>query len=110
MTAVSNEQYAVYWIDLEPTKGAEMNKIRPSVVLSPNIVNSNLKTVIVAPITSKEHLFPTRVQVQVNGVHGWVVLDQMRGVDKRRLCNKIGRLSDEEIQTIKGVIKEMLVD
>lgn len=106
MTAVSNEQYAVYWVDLEPTKGAEMNKTRPCVVLSPNIVNSYLKTVIVAPITNKEHSFPTRVKIQ----YGWVVLDQIRGVDKRRLCDRLGRLSDEEIQAVKEVIKELLVD
>jgi mRNA interferase MazF len=107
----SIEQYSVYWVDLNPTKGAEINKIRPCVVISPLEMNENLRTIIIAPVTSRgREGYPTRTKVAVNDIDGWIVLDQIRSIDKTRLCDMIGNLSAEEIMAVKNIIKEMLVD
>lgn len=105
------DQYSVYWVDLNPTKGAEINKTRPCVVISPPEVNTHLKTIIIAPVTSQgRDGYPTRLKIDVDNITGWIVLDQIRAIDKTRLCDFIGNLSAEEIITLKGIVKEMLVD
>ncbi len=105
------DQYAVCWVDLNPTRGAEINKIRPCVVISPVEMNDYLRTIIIAPITSQAHEnYPTRVQMATGSVTGWIVLDQIRSVDKTRLCNMEGKLSQSAIESVKNVIREMLVD
>ena len=107
----SIEQYSVYWVDLNPTKGAEINKIRPCVVISPFEMNENLRTIIIAPVTSRgREGYPTSSKMAVNDIEGWIVLDQIRSIDKSRLCDMIGNLSTEEIMAVKNIIKEMLVD
>ena len=107
----SIEQYSVYWVDLNPTQGAEMNKTRPCVVISPIEMNEHLLTIIIAPITSRgRDGYPTRVKVSVNEVEGWIVLDQIRAIDKTRLREKIEILGTAEIVQVKKTIKEMLVD
>lgn len=104
------DQYTVCWVDLEPTKGTEINKIRPCVVISPNEMNHFLGTVIIAPITSQSHAYPMRVKMSSEKVTGGIVLDQIRAVDKRRLCNEAGKLEPAEIDHVKIVIRQMLVD
>lgn len=105
------EQYALYWVDLNPTRGAEMNKTRPCVVISPLEMNQYLRTIIIAPVTSQgKEGYPTRVKLVVKNITGWIVLDQIRAIDKTRLCEKIGDLNTEEITAIKSIIKEMLVE
>jgi mRNA interferase MazF len=105
------EQYTVYWVDLNPTRGAEINKVRPCVIISPNEMNDHLKTIIIAPVTNTgRDGYPTRVKIGVGNVTGWIVLDQIRAIDKTRLRDQISKLSDEDIADIKNIIKEMLVD
>ncbi|QDR81944.1 type II toxin-antitoxin system PemK/MazF family toxin [Sporomusa termitida] len=104
------EQYSVYWVDLNPTKGGEMNKVRPCVILSPTEANKYFLTVISAPITNTDLGLPTRCKIKVKNVTGFVALDQMRALDKTRFCDKAGSLRDAEIQIIKSIIKEYLVD
>ncbi|SEP31895.1 type II toxin-antitoxin system PemK/MazF family toxin [Propionispora vibrioides] len=105
------DQYAVYWVDLNPTGGAELNKVRPCVVISPPEMNDHLRTIIIAPVTSQgREGYPTRTKMQVGSVTGWIVLDQIRAIDKNRLCDRVGRLSEEEIALVKEIIREMLVD
>ena len=105
------DQYSVYWVDLNPTQGAEINKTRPCVVVSPLEMNQHLRTIIIAPITNRgREGYPTRVKILVNEITGWIVLDQLRAIDKTRLRQKIGDLSMEEISEVKSIIKEMLVD
>lgn len=105
------DQYSVFWVDLNPTKGAEISKIRPCVVISPPEMNAHLRTIILAPVTSRgRDNYPTRVKITIDEVDGWIVLDQIRAVDKTRLCKKVGHLSDENVAAIKDIIKEMLVD
>lgn len=104
------EQYEVYLINLDPTTGHEIKKTRPCVVISPDEMNRNIQTVIIAPMTTKSHDYPTRVRLTFQGKTGWIVLDQIRTVDKKRLARKLGRISDKVTEKVKVVIKEMLVD
>lgn len=103
-------QYEVFLINLDPTIGHEIKKTRPCVIISPDEINRNIQTIIIAPMTTKSHDYPTRVVVKFQGTSGWVVLDQIRTVDKRRLVKKLGRITRSEIEKVKSVIKEMLVD
>ena len=103
-------QYEVYLINLDPTFGHEISKVRPGVVISPDEMNESLGTVIIAPLTSVSKPYPTRVPSRVQGRDGWVVLDQIRTVDKRRLLRRIDALDAKAAGAVKGVLKEMLVD
>jgi mRNA interferase MazF len=103
-------QYDVYLINLNPTIGREIKKTRPCLVISPDEINDNLQTVTIAPMTTKSHDYPTRVRVDFQDRTGWIVLDQIRTVDKKRLSKKLGSIDKKTIQKVKAVIKEMLVD
>ncbi len=103
-------QYDVYLINLDPTIGHEIQKSRPCVVISPDEMNRNIQTVIIAPMTTKSHNYPTRVECKFDKKDVWVVLDQIRTVDKSRLIKKLGSLDEDTVVKIKGIIKEMLVD
>ena len=102
------KQYSVYWIELDPTKGSEVNKTRPCVILSPDEMNQFIKTVIVAPLTHTFKTYPSRVICEVANQKGSLMLDQIRTVDKLRIGNLIGRLNSKEITEIKFVINQML--
>ena len=103
-------QYDVYLINLDPTIGHEIKKKRPCLIISPDEMNDNLQTVIVAPMTTKSHDYPSRIKVDFQNKTGWIVLDQMRTIDKRRLTRKLGEVDKKTVQKVKSVIKEMLVD
>ena len=87
------KQFDVFLITLNPTRGREINKTRPCLVISPNEMNNNISTVIVAPMTSKGRNYPTRVSCIFQGINGQIVLDQIRTVDKLRLIKKLGTIS-----------------
>jgi mRNA interferase MazF len=103
-------QYEIYWVDLDPTRGSEIQKVRPCVIISPNEMNHNINTVIVAPLTSTSKNYPTRILIEFDGREGSIVLDQIRCIDKSRLIKKAGELSEDKISDVKLVIKKMLVD
>jgi mRNA interferase MazF len=103
-------QYRVYLVNLDPTIGHEIKKTRPCLVISPDEMNDHLSTVIIAPMTTKSHKYPTRVKLRFLGKDGWIVLDQERTVDRRRLVKEVGRIDARTVQAVKAVIKEMLVD
>ena len=103
-------QYDVYLINLDPAIGHEIKKTRPCLILSPDEMNDNLRTVTIAPMTTKTHDYPTRVSVDFQEKKGWIVLDQMRTVDKKRLTRRLGTIDKRTIQRVKAVIREMLVD
>jgi mRNA interferase MazF len=86
-------RFDVYLVALDPTQGHEIKKTRPCVIVSPDESNRTLATVIVAPMTTKGHDYPTRVPCDFQGRIGEVVLDQLRVVDKKRLVKRLGRLS-----------------
>ncbi len=104
------KQYEVYLINLDPTIGHEIQKTRPCLVLSPDEMNNNIRTVIIAPMTTKSHAYPTRIPVRFDKKSGWIVLDQIRTVDKARFVKRLGRISSREIAAVKDIIKQMLVD
>ena len=90
--------------------GSEIKKTRPCVIISPDEMNKHLKTVTLAPMTSSSRPYPTRVEVNQNGQPGWIVLDQIRTVDKLRIVKKFESLTEREIRQCKRVIKETFVD
>lgn len=104
------KQYSIYWINLDPTRGSEINKTRPGVVISPDVSNKFLSTVIIAPLTSTIKNFPMRFEVSLNGKKGQVALDQIRSIDKVRLLNKAGSLNSKEIKTLRKILREYLTE
>ncbi|WP_314848288.1 type II toxin-antitoxin system PemK/MazF family toxin [Treponema lecithinolyticum] len=103
-------QYEVYLVSLDPTIAHEICKTRPCLIISPDEMNAAIRTVIVAPMTTKSRAYPTRVPVQFAGKKGWIVLDQIRTVDTVRLIKKLGKITVAQAAKVKAVIKEMLVD
>lgn len=104
------KQYEIYLVNLDPTIGHEIKKVRPCVIVSPDEMNKHIETVIIAPMTSHSRAYPTRVSIRFKGKDGWIVLDQIRTVDKKRLIKKNGRLDQDTVRNVKAVIQEMLVD
>jgi len=78
--------------------------------VSPDEMNRHLRTVIIAPMTTKSRSYPTRVRVKQKDESGWVIIDQLRTIDKQRIIKILGQLSPVEINKTKSIIKEMLVD
>ncbi|MDP3441644.1 MAG: type II toxin-antitoxin system PemK/MazF family toxin [Ignavibacteria bacterium] len=103
-------QYEVVLLNLEPTIGSEMKKTRPCVVLSPNEMNKYLQTIVIAPLTSSSKPYPTRIEITQEVIKGWIVLDQIRTVDRIRIIKSLGYLTVKEIDNVKSVIKETYVD
>ncbi|HPD17518.1 MAG TPA: type II toxin-antitoxin system PemK/MazF family toxin [Planctomycetota bacterium] len=87
------QRFDVFLVALDPTLGSEIKKTRPCLVVSPDEMNRHLATVIVAPMTTKGHPYPTRVLCNFQGKDGQVALDQLRTVDKARLVRRLGRVS-----------------
>ncbi len=103
-------QYDIVLVNLDPTIGSELKKTRPCIVLSPNEMNRYLQTIVIAPMTSSSKPYPTRVEVQQTKTIGWVVIDQIRTIDRARIVKKFGTLSEPEIEKVKSVIQETFVD
>ena len=103
-------QYEVFLVSLDPTIGREIKKSRPCLIISPNEMNNSLGTVIIAPMTTQDHKFPTRVELTFEKKKGWIVLDQIRSIDKTRLIKKLGKIDSSSIKKVKSVISEMLVE
>lgn len=104
------KQYQIVLVNLDPTIGKEIKKTRPCVIISPNEMNKYLQTVVVAPMISKSKSYPTRIETFHNNTSGWVVIDQIRTIDKARISKVLGKLSEAETEKIKLVIKETFVD
>jgi mRNA interferase MazF len=103
-------QYQIVLVNLDPTVGSEIKKTRPCVIISPDEMNRHLQTIIIAPITSQSRKYPTRIQVKHDQKTGWVVLDQIRTIDKQRVLKVLDKLSIKEISAVKSIIKEIFVD
>jgi len=104
------KQYEVYLIDLDPTIGHEIKKTRPGLVISPDEMNENIGTIIIAPMTTKSHNYPSRVKVNFMKKNGWIILDQIRCIDKSRLIKKLGKIKETEVVSVKQVLNEMLIE
>jgi mRNA interferase MazF len=95
-------RFDVFLVSLDPTIGSEINKTRPCVIVSPDEMNRHVRTVVVAPMTTKGADYPSRVKLAFRGKNGRVVLDQIRTVDKSRLVKKLGMLSEQTGKTISS--------
>ncbi len=104
------KQYDVYWVNLDPTIDSEIKKIRPCVVISPNVSNKLLQTILIAPLTSMLRDLPMRLLIELNGKTGSICLDQVRCVDKTRLSKKMTSLTQSDVEALKALLKEYLVD
>ncbi len=100
-------RFEVYLINLDPTIGSEIKKTRPCLIVSPDEINHNIRTVIVAPLTTKGHAYPSRVPCRFKGKKGQVVLDQIRAVDRSRLIKKLGRIDGKTAAVVLDVLREM---
>jgi mRNA interferase MazF len=101
------KRFEVYLINLDPTVGSEIQKTRPCLVVSPDEMNRFIRTVIIAPMTTKGTSYPTRVTCKFQGKQGQVVLDQIRTVDKTRLVRRLGRINKQTQAEVLSVLSEM---
>lgn len=104
------KQYQIILVNLDPTIGSEIKKTRPCVVISPNEMNKYLNTIVIAPMTTSSKNYPTRIKIKHDNKTGYVVLDQIRTVDKRRIVKILGQLTNAETRNLKSVLKETYVD
>jgi len=104
------KQYQIVLVNLDPTVGSEIKKTRPCVIVSPDEMNKYLRTIIVAPMTTTSRRYPTRIEVKRKNKTGWIVIDQIRTIDKQRVIKILDSLSNKEVIETKSIIKETFVD
>ena len=104
------KQYQIILVNLEPAVGSEIKKTRPCVVISPDEMNNHLRTVVIAPMTTSSKNYPTRIEIKHDNKTGWIILDQIRTIDKHRIIKDLGTLSRPEIRELKSVMKETYID
>ncbi len=100
-------RFEVYLVALDPTLGSEIKKTRPCLIISPDEMNHNIRTIIVAPMTTKGRNYPTRINCTFKGKSGQIVLDQIRTVDKCRLIKKLGSISTSTQKHVLTVLNEI---
>jgi mRNA interferase MazF len=108
--AVVARRFDVFLVNLDPTVGSEIRKTRPCVVIAPDQMNEHLRTVMVAPMTTKGLLYPSRVPCTFQGKKGQVVLDQVRTVDAVRLVRRLGRLTSAQSKSVLAVLQAMFAE
>ena len=106
------KQYNLHIVNLDPTVGAEMKKTRPCLIVSPDEINLYLRTVIIVPLTSTQRGLPTRILIKATEKSGlsndsYAALDQLKTVDKSRLSEPIGEISESEKRAVSDILKEM---
>lgn len=97
----------IWLVSLDPTLGSEIEKTRPCLVVSPDDLNLYLRTIIVAPMTTSERSYPSRIRITFGGTQGQVALDQMRAVDRLRLIKRLGIVAEKTAQAVSSVLQEM---
>ena len=97
----------VFLVALDPTRGSEIRKTRPCVVVSPDELNGSLRTVIVAPLTTGGPRYPFRVPCRFANKSGQIVVDQLRTIDRERLVRDLGRLSSPTLSRVLATLAEM---
>ena len=100
----------IWLVNLDPTVGSEIRKTRPCVVVSPAEMHDHLRTVIVAPMSTKSRGAPFRISVTHNSKKGLILLDQMRAVDKARLVKKLGAVSPKTLTEALGTLQEVFTE
>ena len=110
MDVVTEERVSrgdIFLVSLNPTRGSEIRKTRPCVVVSPDELNAHLRTFIVAPLTTGGHPYPFRVRCRFENKDGQVVADQLRAVDQDRLVKQLGRLPESTLNELLRVLQAM---
>ena len=100
----------VYLVSLDPTMGQEIKKTRPCVIVSPDELNAHLATFIVAPMTTGGHPYPFRIPCRFQRKDGFIVIDQLRTVDGRRLVRRLGKVHPTTLQKVLETLQEMFAD
>jgi mRNA interferase MazF len=103
------KRFDVYLVNLDPTIGKEIKKTRPALIISPDEMNTNISTIIIAPMTTKGRPYPSRVLCKFQGKDGQISLDQIRTVDKTRLVKKLGRIDKNTSDKVLSVLQEMFL-
>jgi mRNA interferase MazF len=103
------KRFDVYLVNLDPTIGKEIKKTRPALIISPDEMNTNISTIIIAPMTTKGRPYPSRVLCKFQGKDGQIILDQIRTVDKTRLVKKLGRIDKNTSDKVLSVLQEMFL-
>jgi mRNA interferase MazF len=104
------KRFEVYLVNLDPTIGSEIKKMRSCLVISPDEMNAHIATVIAAPMTTQGRAYPTRVSCKFQGKDGQVVLDQIRTVDKARLAKKLGTISVTTQKAVLAILAEIFAE
>jgi mRNA interferase MazF len=104
------QRFDVYLVALDPTLGSEIKKTRPCLIVSPDEANRHLATVIIAPMTTKGHKYPTRISCRFQGKQGQVVLDQLRTVDKTRMVRRLGQIGPSVRGAVLAELAEMFAE
>lgn len=100
----------VWWVSLDPTVGSEIRKTRPCLVVSPDTMIRGLRTVMVAPMTSRGRRTSFRQPVSFRGTEGLVLLDQIRTVDKQRLVRQMGSVDDQTLSAALSMLRWIFTD
>lgn len=103
-------RFDVYLVNLDPVVGSEIRKTRPCLIVSPDEMNINIRTVIVAPMTTKGQPYPIRVACRFRGKEGQILLDQIRAVDKSRLVKPLGVIEKDIQVAVLNVLSEMFAE
>jgi mRNA interferase MazF len=101
------KRFDVYLVNLDPTVGSEIQKTRPCLVISPDEMNRNIRTAIIAPMTSVQKEYPTRVPCTFQKKKGQIVLDQLRTIDKTRLIKKLGTIDSKDQLEVISILQRL---
>jgi len=101
------KRFEVYLINLDPSVGHEIKKMRTCLIISPDEMNKHIKTVIIAPMTTKGRKYPTRINCRFKGKSGQIVLDQIRTVDKIQFTKELGIINLDTQKKVASVLSEM---
>jgi mRNA interferase MazF len=104
------KQYQFVLVNLDHTQGSEIKKTRPCVIISPNEMNKYLQTIVIAPLTTHSKNYPTRIKTNLQNTVGWMAIDQIRTIDRKRIIKILGSLTAAEIKKTKETIREAFVD
>ena len=100
-------RFDVYLINLDPTVGSEIKKIRPCLIISPDEMNRHISTVIFAPMTTAGKEYPTRISCTFKKKKGQIVIDQIRTIDKSRLIKRLGTIDPNTQLEVIAVLQRL---
>jgi mRNA interferase MazF len=107
---VGVRRFEVYLVNLDPTVGVEIKKTRPCLVISPDEMNRHIRTVMIAPMTTKSHPYPSRVSCRFEGKAAFIILDQIRTVDQQRLIKYLGTIDEQTQREVLDVLAELFAE